>query len=82
MDFLVLIHYFIEGGRHEREVTGYFAALKAVDEATRPNAHCFENSDHFKLVFYRLPRPGGEPGIFLIFVYFLSQLDHSATAPP
>ena len=36
--------------------------------------------------FLKLPRSGGEPGIFLICVYFLSQaapaLDHLATAPP
>ena len=34
--------------------------------------------------FLKVPRPGGEPGIFLVFVYFLSlsALDHWATTPP
>ena len=35
--------------------------------------------------FLKMPRSGGEPGIFLIFRLFnltSSALDHSATAPP
>ena len=28
----------------------------------------------FILILKRLPRPGGEPGIFFIFIYFLYQL--------